>query len=348
MYKISNFLEQHRGKRVYIATHSRADPDAISSAYALKKFLNKLGYRKIQILVPEGLSTKTNNLLKKLSIKIRYYVDTPETTDNDVFIVVDTADTNLLSDLKSLISGIDMERILWIDHHLGNKSLVNEMKYVYIDTNASSTLEIILDLIALYFPIHRIFNKKELRFLTVSLYIETKGGGIASSRGMYWLSNLTKILGLRLENLKKYIPKAEKEVPEKMALIKSVIRSRWFKFGDKYVSITYISSYQNIVSSLHLRIGADISIVYSYKKRGKIHFRCTNVEETMEILRNVVEKLLERLKSLKKLGAHGGHASIYNVEITRRVSREEIEKIIFNVLEEVGGYMGKKVEEILK
>ncbi len=345
MNNLLEILDKEGVEEIYIVTHVNGDPDALSSAYLLTKFLKVNGYRKTYLVVPKGPSSKTIEILRRLRFRISYLTNLMPNGEK-FYIVVDTANPEMLDDIGKIIYRAQRNRVIWIDHHKTMHKFVESLPYKYIDDKASSTLEILLDIIAGYMPIENLLiDDKETIFLLLSLYIETKWLTIATDVALYWFSNLLNYLNIKIGDLLKYIPRQEViETSQKIGIIKSFKRASWFKLGDTYISITHISGYHNIVSSQHIRIGVDLSIVYSYKKKVKIHIRASNKKNAQKIMKRFIELILSRFGDMEI--SHGGHQTIYNIEITNKLSKTMLNEVIIDALSKISTEEGLTLEEI--
>ncbi len=338
---LKRLLSIPRDKGVCILTHRRADPDAVASALLLKKFFTYIGFKRIFILHPEGISRRTLDLLYRLGVNWRYQEDI-DGSDEPTYIVVDTGSPELLGDyLRYVERG---REVIWIDHHL-LKEEKRSFEY-YVDEKASSTIEIIMDAIM---PIYSLNNLKEgeARFLASAIYIETKGLSIASHRAMYWIFYILRRFGISIRDIQRNIV-FETDTSYYPAVIKALARAKWFVTGPTkyYIIVTHSSGYQNIISATFQRLGVDLSIIYSYKKGMKIHLRCR--EGGIERIHDkLIHEILERLERKGVKPSHGGHRKLYNIEVTgRRFRRDYIERIIINALKNTVRGFGYSIGEI--
>lgn len=338
---LKRLLSIPRDRGICILTHRRADPDAVASALLLKKFLRYIGFKKIFILHPEGISRRTLDLIHKVGVSWRYHEDIEE-LESLVYIVVDTGSPELLGDYLKYVER--SKDVIWIDHHL-LKGKVREFEY-YVDENASSTVEIIMDAIM---PIYSINNLKvgEARFIASAIYIETKRLSIASYTSMYWIFHILRRFGISIRDIQRYIV-FEVDTPYYPAVIKALARAKWFVTSPTkfYIVVTHSSGYQNIISATLQRLGIDLSIIYSYKKGMKIHMRCR--EGGIERIHDeLIHEILGRLEKKGIKPSHGGHRRLYNIEVTgRRFRRDYIERIVINALENTIKGCGYNVGEI--
>lgn len=338
---LKRLLSIPQDKGVCILTHRRADPDAVASALILRKFLLYIGIRDIYVLHPEGISKRTLDLLYRLHVRWQYHEEIDDLMET-TYIVVDTGSPELLgSYLKYVENG---KNVIWIDHHLLKEGR-GKFEY-YVDEDASSTVEILMDAIM---PIYNInyLSDGEARLIASAIYIETKGLSIASHTALYWIYYIMRRFGLTVRDIQRYIV-FEPDSSYYPAVIKALARAKWFVTGPTkyYIAITHSSGYQNIISASLQRIGVDLTIIYSYKKGLKIHLRCR--EGGIERIHDkVIHKILEELERRGLKPSHGGHKKLYNIEVIgKRFRKDYIERIVIKALKTASKEFGYNIGEI--
>ena len=130
------------GDNIVIVSHPTPDGDALGSAFALAEALEIAGKKPVVLL--DQYSEKFNFLSGKKFI----YKGDAATLDCDVFIAVDCGEAKRISSAENLFNRSLIT--INIDHHLNNK---NFARFNYIDPGASSTCEIIFNIINMYTPI---------------------------------------------------------------------------------------------------------------------------------------------------------------------------------------------------
>ncbi len=129
--KTARFLKKR--DNFIILTHASPDGDTLGSAYALYYGLNEMG-KVATVLCPDVIPKKYDYFARKTD-----HVN----KENATVIAVDVADVNLLGALKEEFGGmVDLN----IDHHISNMRF---SKNLYLDADASSTAEIIFELLLL-------------------------------------------------------------------------------------------------------------------------------------------------------------------------------------------------------
>ncbi len=216
--KISEIIKAKNN--FYILTHIHPDGDAIGSAYALAKAIQKMG-KNAKVLC-------SNPIPEKLKFICNYVKN--QKFESETIITVDLADTTLLGDkLEKYKNKID----ICIDHHVSN---TNYAQVTHVRENCAATCEIIYNLInTMDVPID-----KEI---AECLYI-----GIATDTGCFkYPSTTAETHKITAELIKSGIELAKinknlfSVISKQMLKIKQMIYDILEYFFDGKCAITYVS-----------------------------------------------------------------------------------------------------------
>jgi len=130
------------GDNIVIASHPTPDGDAIGSSLALALALRRVGKKPTVVL--DEYSAKFDFLEGREFI----YKGKIEELTCDVFIAVDCGDKIRVGEAEELFNRAPIT--INIDHHINNS---NFARLNYVDTNASSTSEVIFTIINMHVPI---------------------------------------------------------------------------------------------------------------------------------------------------------------------------------------------------
>ncbi|UCG95218.1 MAG: DHH family phosphoesterase [archaeon] len=230
-----------------ILTHHNADVDAMASALALKKILEKLG-KKARTGVAESISEVARKFASE-------DVETNPEIRGETIVVVDTSSPEQLEPIEV------KEVFAVIDHHISG-NLKASFSHIEPEANSCSQL------------IYRLSKK-----LAVEIEPETARNLVAGI--VYDTAHLRRadpetfrILAELLEKSDKNyqeileILKTEIDVSEKIAVLKSMKRLKSYRLGDVLLVTTSVGSFEASVARNLLRMGADIAIVGAPKKKG--------------------------------------------------------------------------------
>lgn len=166
MNNIDNILEFIKGSNDFIVTsHINPDGDNIGSTLGTYYFLEKLGKKVYYVLddfIPSNLSflVKDIEILKSTDINIKDYN----------IIALDCGDKKRICLSEGLIE--NSNKLICIDHHASNDYYGD---FNYIDENASSTSELVYNLISRYNTLHNedIIDEKIATALYTGLITDT-------------------------------------------------------------------------------------------------------------------------------------------------------------------------------
>lgn len=138
-------------QQVFIMSHSDMDADAFGASIATYKLVNSLN-RGAKIVFDENLidETITNvyNIIKREYVNVLDYFITPKEaldkiTEDTLLIIIDTQYQNLLLSDKLYKKA---KRIAIIDHHRRNNNAISNYDFLYTQSSASSTVELIVEM----------------------------------------------------------------------------------------------------------------------------------------------------------------------------------------------------------
>lgn len=129
---------------ILIETHQNPDFDGLGSALALQQFINYLGKENYIILKKNKLSNPIKKAFKLMDDKKTKYqlINTKDSLkkENPLLIVLDTHKQTMLEEPKTIDKIND---IIVLDHHIKSKDYIKKTNLNYINSNMSSTIEII-------------------------------------------------------------------------------------------------------------------------------------------------------------------------------------------------------------
>jgi len=329
--EFEKFILFLRNKKILIITHDLVDIDGLISCYALKNFIN-LFLKNQQVVVYFSEITKlTTSFLKQIT-------ETPSDVDFDFSTKIDLSkfdiclvlDTNNLEQINNKDELLNSEiPFLFIDHHYEQKKNVNEniSSMNLIDEKYSSTTEIILDL----FDIFKVELSTSLKMLMIAAILTDSG--FFKYGDNHTIQNVSKLLNgnVKFQDILALL-EHNIDISEKIAKIKGLQRVELNREGDYLIGITHVSSYGAAVSSTLLKVGFDISIVYSKEK--DFHRIITRAKKDVCLKTGVhLGKILGELADIYE-GSGGGHDGAASL-----TSDVELNIIIDKIVEKVKQYL---------
>src|ERR1043166_3767527 len=313
--EIGRVLRDHQ--RFAIFSHVRPDGDALGSQLALALSLQQLG-KDVRVWNEDGM-------LEKYSFLPRAELLTkpPSTAEDvDVAIALDTAVQNRLGTAFAAVRSAK----IWIniDHHRTNPGYGD---LVIVDSNAPATGEIIFRLLKdQRLPVDHDIAK--------NLYaaISTDTGSFQypkTSAGTFEIAaELVGIGGLNVGRISQQL--YENYPRRRLELLRELLRTIRFEFGDKVASFTLTSKTANDLTILpedneglidHLRAirGVIVAVFFEELAEGKVRVSMRSKDEAVDVC-----------AICQKFGG-GGHTLAAGARV--RGSLAEVEE---NVLEEIG------------
>lgn len=334
IYKIYNVFKNHPDN-VLIIGHRNADLDSVISSIVLREFLKKiLKIKKITLFFPGGISERTREILSKLKLKAKYIDNIDKTEEFDIAYFLDTGGFEVIGDIGLKILDNDKIIKILVDHHQPVSDFIDKFNIKLTNPDSSSTLELILDIISRYCSIAK-FKPNLLKAILVTIYVETRFLSLASRDALFWFTRIKDLVEIGIEDIRKLL---FHEIPlsEKIAVLKAFKRMEVYRARNYLMVITNVSAYMNQVSSQLSRLGVDIAIVYtSKKKQCKVHIRLSDLilNETGV---NLYDDLLNEMSRETRHISYGGHLGLLNIEYKDKECDEFLEKFklkLFRVFE---------------
>lgn len=241
--------------KVLILSHQNADLDAICSSIALKDALSVLN-PKITILigVAGGISKNSKRIVEKSEVLINPSLDV------ELLVILDSSNLQQISPLDRDIK--KARKIAVIDHHVPHKETKDISDFYIVDENASSTAEVIYELIE--DAGIGITDRAGLAILT---------GVLADSARLRFatpktLKIVSEILdsGVNYQKALDLIEFSEEDVSQKIACLKAAKRMELHKIDDWILVTSKVSAFESRAANGIVSIGGDCVFVGSLVK----------------------------------------------------------------------------------
>jgi len=283
------------GSEVVILSHHNADPDAIGAAAGTKELVERLSpSSKVSCIMPADISTLSARIIKMIGLEIREKY----TGSHDTLIVVDTGSLNQLGEWEEKVR--QSENLLIIDHHSRNPEYEELSNFYLIDEGASSASELV----------HRLFKEYDLtpsinvaKALLAGITFDSKFFSIGSAQTYRAVSELLEVT----ENMSstRELFNSNYGLPEKIARIKAVQRTKTYQTGGWILAYSQLGSYQASGARGLLSLGADVAVVTG-ENRGTIR---SSLRSTQRFYEQTSIHLGELIKEVSVLldGQGSGH-----------------------------------------
>jgi len=277
------FLSKHGKKKIAIATHSRADTDALSSAYALSKLIPGS-----VVCTSEEMNEGAKLLANRLGIGVSKLSSLGK-SKFDGLVAVDTSSYALLPEAKG------WKILCIIDHHRGEG---RDMKgeFEILDPESPSSAEIIANLLP-----EEAIDKESAFALSVGIIADAARFKSARAETFETLGRLMKKAGAPYSELLSFAEPEPKD-ETKIALLKAMQRVEFIYGGGYLIATSEVGSNESDAASLIVE-AADVAFVAKWKEREKETRISARARGSMKIpLNKVLAAVAEELG-----GAGGGH-----------------------------------------
>jgi len=215
------------------------------------------------IVFPEGLSRLSKKFLSCLDIDVDYLCDATNVGDIDYLVLLDTNSLSQLS--EKLVEIARKTKIVIIDHHLWRRKYPENTVIAIVDKTYLSTSSIVYDLAKK--EGHK-FNKNILTLLLGGILYDTKRLSLLNSKVLRLVANILDEGGDYATASR--LLRHEMDISEKIARFKASQRVKVYRIGDLLIAATRVDAFEASVARLFLEMGADVAVVVSQQKRGKV------------------------------------------------------------------------------
>lgn len=316
---------------LYIVLHRRADLDSYISGYVIWKYIRKFHPDLIEIyfVFPDGISQNMSELLNPTLLDVPS-IENPKPSGDSMVLFVDVGGPGVLADYINLLEG-DGIKVL-IDHHTISTVFTNKFDAVFVNSDASSTIEIILDNLSRRVGVEAVLDKDEVDAVIMALLAETRFLQLAKWSTLRLLSMVLEKYhpDTRLSHFMSRMRK-DMDISEKLAVLKGVQRIILYRSDSNILAVTNIGAFHSTVSSKLISCGADVAIVYSTDEVCKVHIRVSDqlYEKTgVDVVKDIIIPIKEKFG-----GTGGGHAQIGSIELPDERCSIKLNEILLTILE---------------
>jgi len=293
-------LKKTKARSVILLCHQNADPDAVCSAFALSKLLEKtMPQARVQMAAPQGISKMSRKILESIPAEV---AASQLIEEADAVVLVDTNTLQQLGEWKSRIEN-SKKTLIVVDHHAAHPETEKVSSLQIVDEHASSTCELIA---GLYNEAFVRPDSEEALALFLGMAYDTRHFSIATSNAFKVAAELVDS-GVRAEDALPLLA-MPLDSSERVARLKAASRLRIEKVGEWLLVLSNVSSHQASAARALINVGAHVSVVAG-KKGNKLRI---NMRSSMEFYlktkihlgRDVAEPLSRNFR-----GMGGGHST---------------------------------------
>ncbi len=231
-------------RNILYLCHRNADPDAVSSAFALSESIGGT------VGLVDGCNRVAAVLINRLEIEV---VDKPNPADYGFVVVVDTS-------TKAQLNDLELTRYCVIDHH--TTTALTENSEFFLHRNSTSTVEIVYNILkAMGAPINRRIG---IGMLT-GIVTDTGHFKHASADTFRTVSRIIEDSGVEYGEVLDLMAATPQDISMRIAILKAASRVELDRVQDMLIASSHVSSFGGSASSMLINIGADIAFVGTSK-----------------------------------------------------------------------------------
>lgn len=296
-----------------IVCHRNADPDALGSAYGLKKLISESYPLASRIeIIAEDVNEVSGRMMEAYP---DITVQDDVISEPDAFILVDVNNVEHVGKFSEKIRKSKAPVII-LDHHVPKASTNEEVAIMLIDEDSSSTAEIVS---SIYESTGRKPSSVGATILLIGIVYDSKRFSTIK-RDAFHAADFLIDAGADYESVLSVL-RHPIERSEKIARLKAAQRTKMMEIDGWIIVSSTVSSFEASACRALIDLGADVAIVSSNRKEERrVSGRCTDVfhEETGVSLAKVMERVGLELK-----GSGGGHATAATVSGINDVDKGE-------------------------
>lgn len=231
-------------RNILYLCHRNADPDAVSSAFALSEAIGGT------VGLVDGCNRVAAVLIDRLDIEV---VDKPNPADYGFVVVVDTS-------TKAQLNDLELTKYCVIDHH--TTTALTENSEFFLHRNSTSTVEIVYNILkAMGAPINR---RVGIGMLT-GIVTDTGHFKHASADTFRTVSRIIEDSGVEYGEVLDLMAATPQDISMRIAILKAASRIELDRVQDMLIASSHVSSFGGSASSMLINIGADIAFVGTSK-----------------------------------------------------------------------------------
>ena len=297
-------------RNILYLCHRNADPDAISSAFALSEAIGGT------VGLVDGRNRVASVLIERLGIEV---VDKPNPADYGFVVVVDTS-------TKAQLNDLELTRYCVIDHH--TTTALTENAEFYLHRNSTSTVEIVYNILKVMgAPINR---RVGIGMLT-GIVTDTGHFKHATADTFRTVAKIIEDSGVEYGEVLDLMAATPQDISMRIAILKAASRVELDRVHDMLIASSHVSSFGGSASSMLINIGADIAFVGTTKGES-VRISARAKRDAVNVGVNLGQ-LMEDISS-EYNGTGGGHSGAAGIDVIADMKevldkcREKTKKIL--------------------
>lgn len=232
--------EIEKSKTVLVMGHAHADLDSLGAALAIHRISVSLGTKAYIVL--GGPSPQIAVMYGALSESGEYgdvFISGSEALnildDETLTVVVDTFSEKQCEEPEVVKNS---PRIIVIDHHRRGVEFIKNTIINYTDTMASSTSELVVEMLRYIFPTEKLLTKPEAEALYGGILVDTKNMFFKTGKRTFDVCSYLRQMGVVPVAVRKYVQPGYEDFKK---INEIVSRMKFIKVGGKGVALAVCS-----------------------------------------------------------------------------------------------------------
>jgi nanoRNase/pAp phosphatase (c-di-AMP/oligoRNAs hydrolase) len=288
-------------KNILILGHHNADPDAVCSMLAIKHIYKSLNPKGNSVLVCDDVSRLSKQVIDKLSPGSIILPTSDE--KHDLVVILDTnSHFQLGESIEALL--LSPGETLVIDHHEANPDLGSLAEYSVVDTEASSTCEIV---VKLYDEFDIEIDPEIANLLLTGMIFDTRRFFYAKRSALAAALKLVDAGADYERCVSSLLVRPDRS--ERIARLKAAGRVEIHTIDNWVVVTSKVNAYEASACRALIDVGADVAIVGGKTPKSEVRLsaRSTRIFSSKTGV-NLGTDVMEKLGKLIG-GQGGGHAN---------------------------------------
>jgi len=253
IHEIARLLDERNAKLVVLLCHINADPDAVCSAFAFSRLLQRLHPSlKAEIAAAQGPSRLSKFILGSIPAKL---TKEPQIENAQAIVLLDTNTIQQLGDWSERVK-TSKAALIVIDHHASHPETERLATLSVADEKTSSTCEIV----------YRLFKEAEVKptleeakALFLGIAFDTRHFVLASSATFKTVADLIDV-GVKPEEALSLLS-LPMDPSERIARLKASKRTKLLKINNWLIAFSNVSAYQASAARALISLGAHVAVV---------------------------------------------------------------------------------------
>ncbi|PAQ14112.1 hypothetical protein CD798_12615 [Bacillaceae bacterium SAOS 7] len=317
--------------KVIVMGHKYPDMDAIGASMGIRRVAEMNDREGYIVLNDSEIDTSVKRLMTEVKNSSDLYsrVITPEealdiATDDTLLVIVDTHKPSLVIEEKLLNK---VEKVVVIDHHRRGEEFIKNPLLVYMEPYASSTAELITELLEYQPKVHKI-NRLEATALLAGIVVDTKSFSLRTGSRTFDAASYLRAHGADTVLVQKFLKEDIDTYIQRSQIIETVY---FYRDGIAIAKGNNYSVYDAVMiaqaaDTLLTMDGVQASFVIAYREQNTIGISARSLGDVN------VQVIMEQLNG----GGHLSNAATQMQDTTIADAEIQLQKAIDEFFE--GGH----------